>query len=685
MSSRPSFKYREFNIPNHGLCRVIQDKNEKIGFEEVANTQNAYYVSRDYFTSNLNDDVITAAPAANDEVILTNRIKRHVEKRKHTLNILEELVINGHKATSEITYELLKQQLLKLYGETETIWAHSTVCEWWREYKKTKNIAKSVGQDPVVRKRISERQEELIFKHLETVFLTKDTFSDSVSEAHSSYSKDEYFENSDEEPVSYSTFIRRRNEILDVIKVFATGSDAEKRRKAYRYKGKMKVERVLERVEQDASPYNLSLLDDNGKTTEGVQLFAAVDCKSNYPMGVYVKFGKGESSEDYQRLFREIITGTCPTLNANGIPYCIVGDNSGGARATNTREVYHNSKVKYHTLSPHTPWGKGHIEGLFNIWEKNFFRNFSHVYTDTKGNKVQVTGIPGYLPDSEDYRVHKTQKDRAVMKKSEFLRCLNIYLSQYINTTQPELGGRTPQQVWNEGIAEQNPPKLTVNDLNYAFMLSSTSVDRTLYETGTVYFDNAFYQHEELKDLHNELSTKGHKEIIVNVYHSRWDVRTIKVVGQNPTGQGTVVIYPERITHLEMDSEIPFGTDKPVKVEKPYFPPTETDAPLDKKKKEKKNKAEETKEEDFQKRKVEAFDLDNQIVPSLSAMIQASNAIFNTSVPVNSTANFFMKRRNKRKEHNIENDLQSKLFDEHENPPTESDLNKWGYDEDIKT
>jgi len=683
MSSRPSLKNREFDIPNHGLCRVIHDKNGKIGFEEIANKQNAYFVSHDVFISDLSNDVITAAPAANDEVILTKRIKRHVEKREHTLNILEELVINGHKATSEITYELLKQQLLKLYGETETIWAHSTICEWWRNYKKPRNIAKSVGQDPVVSKRTSERQEDLIFKHLETVFLTKDNFSDSVTEAYKSFSRDEYFENSDEEPASYSTFIRRRNDILEVIKVFAIGSDAEKRRKTYRYKGKMKVERVLERVEQDASPYNLSLLDDNGKPTEGVQIFAAVDCKSGYPMGVNVKFGKGESSQDYQLLFREIITGTRPTLNANGIPYCIVGDNSGGARAENTREVYHNSKVKYYTLSPHTPWGKGHIEGLFNIWERDFLRNFSFVYTDAKGNKIQGKGIPGYLPDSEDFRVHKSMKDRAVMKVSEFFRALDIYLKQYINTPQRDFGGRTPQQIWNEGIAEQNPPKLTVNDLNYAFMLSSTSVERKLYETGTVYFDNAYYQHEELKDLHNELSTKGHKEIIVNVYHSRWDVRTIKVVGQNPTGQGTVVIYPERITHLEMDSEIPLGTDKPVKVEKPHYPPTEIDAPLDKTKKI--NKPEETEEEAFQKRKVEAFDLDHQIVPSLSAMIQASNAIFNTSVPVNSTANFFMKRRNKRKEHNIENDLQSGLFDEHENLPSASDLNKWDYDEDITT
>ncbi|SFD66986.1 hypothetical protein [Pseudoalteromonas denitrificans] len=685
MGAATSLLMREFEIPEKGLCRVIQEKNGKLGFEEVANPLNGFYVKRDTFIADLNDDVVLSKPAANDEYQITPRVKRHIKKRTNSLLMMEVLDNLDYKPASKDTYKEFKLRMKEEYGDSCKIPGFSTLCGWWCDYRRANwDIARSIGVDPVASKRISEDQEKLIFKHLEIAFLTKNNGGKSLIDAHEDFKHDPEVALLKEKPVSYSTFNRRRKEILKIVEIMATGTPEEKLAAAKRYKGKLKIDRILERVEQDASRYNLSLLFDDGTPTEGVQIFGAVDCNSEYPLGIKVKFGKGESSADYQALFREVITGTRSGLKANGIPYMIVGDNSGGANSSVTREVYKNAEVKYHTLPPHMPWGKGYIEGFFQIFETGFLQGFKYWYTNKQGEKVEGRGIPGYLSDKEDYRQHPTMKARASMKVSEFFRVLDVYLHQYVNTAKKSLGGKTPQQVWNECNAAQNLPRLTVDNMNYAFMVTDTAVTQKLYPDGRVYFDNAYYQNEDLKQLHDELFNKGMSEVKVDICHSRFDVRQVKVIAQNPNGEGSVVTYPDRCTNADMDVEIPHGTDKPPKIERTYHFPTEIDAPLVKTKRTPKKDDKKEKDEDYDlhKRKVASFDLDTQIPPSLSEVIRASNAAFNTQMPTESSVDYTPKKRRHKKEKLPDNNFGVFNKDDYrgcsnkdESPDT--DLNQW--------
>jgi len=238
--------------------------------------------------------------------------------------------------------------------------------------------------------------------------------------------------------------------------------------------------------------------------------------------------------------------------------------------------------------------------------------------------------------------------------------------------------------VWNECNAAQNLPKLTVDDMNYAFMVTETSVTQKLYPNGTVYFDNAYYQNEDLKPLHDELFNKGMSEVKVDICHSRFDVRQVKVIAPNPNGEGSVVTYPVRCTNADMDIEIPQGTDKPPKIERVYHPPTEMDAPLDKTKKKSTKDDEKEKDEDYDlhKRKVASFDLDTQMPPSLSEVIRASNAAFNTQMPTESSVDYTPKKRRHKKEKLPDNNFGVFNKDDYrgcsnEDESPDTDLNQW--------
>jgi hypothetical protein len=382
------------------------------------------------------------------------------------------------------------------------------------------------------------------------------------------------------------------------------------------------------------------LIDENGNPTQTIQIFAAIDCHSWYPLAVIIKFGPGESSEDYQRLLREMVNGTRPSLNANGIPFLVVADNGGGTRSQVTREVFRNAKIDYKTLPPHTPWGKGFVERFFGYFEKDFLQEQPYSYIDKKGNKVTGKGVPGYLCDSDDYRGHKPSAQRAAVTVSEFIRRMDLFLSEFVNAAREGLDGRTSQQVWDESSAELNFTNNIQDEaqFNHAFMLPHKGVSRQLNSNGSVYFDNSYYEHPELFSLYHKLNIIGADKIYVDIHYSIFDVRVIKVVVKSPDSEGFIVIYGNRINSQGVEHEVPYKTSSPKKIKRVQRDVVESERPVtaverrkeakaieDAKKAKPKNKKKDKKTKPQNGIKVPIHNLDEKPIVDLAKLIKNGN------------------------------------------------------------
>jgi len=596
----------EYTIPEMGDCRVFHADKYRVCVEKVTDRKVFKSFEADDFYSFVDSKIIRPKPSVNDEFQLSEKMYREIDKREPVLSALKTLKDGGCAPTSAKTYERLCKYLKAEYGDSYRIYAKSTVSQWWRSFQKAFFcVARSLYKGGIKTKRLTEHQENLIFKHLENTFLTDKSQCRTVKGAYRDYQNDPTLKDDpalkedpklETGPVSYSTFNRRWLEITDIIKTLSPNtSEQEKRRAFYKLKGKFVLNHILERVEIDATVYDLSLIDENGDVTEKVQIFAAIDCYSRYPLAIIIKFGSGESSEDYQKLLREMVFGTRAGLKANGIPFTIIADNGPGTKSLTTREVMRNAKIDYKTLPPHTPWGKGFVERFFWAFETGFLQEQPYSYINKKGLKVHGKGVPGYRCSADKGNGEKPYKLRAAITIAEFERRMDLYLKHYVNEPKNGLNGRTPQQVWNESSADLNFTNNIADEaqFNHAFMLPHDGKSRQIYKDGSVYFDNSYYTHPDLQRLRNDLKDGTSEKVMVNIHYSIFDVRTIKLVAQSPDGDGYVVMYLKRLNSLDLEDAVPYGTSTPEKVVELPQEEVEGERPITVAQRKKEKKAEE--------------------------------------------------------------------------------------------
>ncbi|WP_105172414.1 hypothetical protein [Pseudoalteromonas sp. T1lg24] len=489
----------------------------------------------------------------------TSLALKNAKRVRPYIEVLEELVKERNLAPhSSETYNLVIQLVNARYPQSDILTTpkRKTLSHWWKNYVDSQHDIYHVLKPS--RERCTpddSKAERLLRNYIERA--TGNT--DKKQKEHHK----EYVEKARElglKHYSISKFNRAIQDISEYVRVMSDPNSSEVLKQSYRYKyvTKVKTSFCLERVEIDASNFNLKVFDENGQAIGPVTIFAAIDCYSKYPLAIHIQYKSGESAEAYQKLYREMISGSSPSLNADGVPMMIVGDNAAGLKAHKTGVIY-SSRSDFLRLPPYYPQGKGFIEQFFDMIKENFFEKQPYAIIDEKtGKKIFGEGVQGYTETPTDIKNHTPAEKRASITQIEFERRFHDFLCDYVNTKQASLKNKSPQHVWDEQAVINNFPEPDLCELEHLFHIHSTK--RKVRKNGTVFFDNSLYSCPDdgygLKELFDEYKQKN-KDLFVNVLYSIFNVRVVTVV-YKPRNSEAISITAHRVNVPDETSEIAY-------------------------------------------------------------------------------------------------------------------------------
>ena len=496
--------------------------------------QDAQLIAWDCFKQKLQSAELRPTYSINQTIEqYTEYQKKEAKKREPYIDEIYALYESGHRPTSKVSIELVKEAVLLEHNIGKKKYGYSTICRWWKQFKDADfQLLPSITDRKTQSKRLSTASEHFLSRHLSKAWVKGS--ASNTSKAYRRYlNKAEIAaeSNSAIEVVCESTF-RNRLKDFNQFEVDLNSSNHSKIAKALRTLcKKIHVDRVLERVEMDRLCLNLALIDENGKPTGNVSLYIALDCYSRYPLSVTYELGNSEDSEGVLRSLKYTITRATEGLIARGKPDQIVVDNGPGYKSEVFRYVTSRLGIELVKAPPNQPWRKPFVESFNNTIRMEFCEGATFQIPD--GTDVQ--GLPGYLGKKASNKVkplsEETVKKAARLSISDFERELHNFLRHYVNSVHSSLNGKTPQQVWNESI--EQTPIVDINDelLYQAFHCFESKVK--LSERGTVQVDKQVFADRRLKQLFLDAKTIDKKQdLSVIVQFDKDDARFVTVIAK---------------------------------------------------------------------------------------------------------------------------------------------------------
>ncbi len=292
---------------------------------------------------------------------------------------------------------------------------------------------------------------------------------------------------------------------------------------------KMDVKLPFSRVECDRVKLSMCLIDDETlKPTLPISLYFALDCHSRYPLGVVLEMGHGENKENVVNLLRQIYMSD-DNLNARGRPKILFMDNGAGFNNTVIPKLCQRLEVSLAYTPSNSPSAKPFIESFFNSLRHCFFSGMKVVTQ----NGEQTIGFNSYRSKRKANDTSVDLTKIADIKVSDFLRALNIYLTEYVNTVHSELKD-TPQNVWNKGRSQQLDTSYFIKyeKVKQQFHCFRHKSSQKLQSNGVVRVHNQTFSSPQLKFLYNRLNTleNNGSSVDVVVYYDPFDASKVSVI-----------------------------------------------------------------------------------------------------------------------------------------------------------
>jgi putative transposase len=213
--------------------------------------------------------------------------------------------------------------------------------------------------------------------------------------------------------------------------------------------GMVSVKEVLERVEIDHTPINLQLIDlDTGLWCGKAWLTAVLDRYSRVVLGFYTSFSEPSANSVLMALKHAILPKGEALKNFDGIendwpcyglPDQIVTDNGMELHAMSFTAVCQDLGIEIQYCPTATPQYKGAVERFFRTIAEDLF----HQLPGTTFSNIRERG---------NYPAEKN-----AFLDIQTLRYLvtRWIVDEYHQTPHRGLNGRTPIQLWNEGVSRR--------------------------------------------------------------------------------------------------------------------------------------------------------------------------------------------------------------------------------------
>lgn len=232
---------------------------------------------------------------------------------------------------------------------------------------------------------------------------------------------------------------------------------------------KIRVERILERVEADAVNLAIGVTDENGRYLGPVTLFAVIDVHSRAILGLIVQVGRGESAgsviDSYKHAICNKPLDSLPEDVENdwpmyGAPETFVSDGGAGYAAVQTQSFLLEAGCQSQIVETYAGWRKPFIERFFLTLRTRFAQT-----------------LHGYCGKHTDRpNLDATMKEKASMTLQEFRTALYEWvIDEYHQTPHRGLSGRTPYDVWKEQ-EPMFPPYLPPNVERIRFIMGETRI-----------------------------------------------------------------------------------------------------------------------------------------------------------------------------------------------------------------
>lgn len=396
--------------------------------------------------------------------------------------------------------------------------ASSTVQQWWRRYRTTKDIIQLIPHHrPQVGPRSGDRY-ALFEEAIATVFLRNQQLPKSAvveeiqrrAEAiNKGRSEEEQFR-----PPTRSTVYRWLDELRQDI-VDAARLGAEAARVKYRVAmGGLKVESILERIEIDHTPIDLIVVDRLTFLPLGRPwLTLAKDKASRMIVGFYISLNSPSGHSVLQCLRRSIlpkdewlarfpdIKGLWP---AYGIPDLLAVDNGTDLHSDALKKSCQEMGIEILFCGARTPEHKGSVE--------RFFRTL---------NTGLIHRLPGTVFSNVDQRGDYPSEELAVIDMETLVHLVTKWIVEIYNVTRHRGIGTTPLQKWTE-LAPQRSIDLPVYPQELEVIIGIPA-RRTLFHYG-IELEGLHYNSQRLQDIRRRcgenkpVDLKFYEDTVANIH-----------------------------------------------------------------------------------------------------------------------------------------------------------------------
>lgn len=271
-------------------------------------------------------------------------------------------------------------------------------------------------------------------------------------------------------------------------------SKQEQKRLRRQLKGELVGSCPLDRVEMDAIYVSIGLLDDDGKTYLGsAVVMVAIDTFTRAVVGYSLNVGK-DVSESADLAVECIKNAVYEKENPNwpmfGVMTKIMHDASTSITSNLFKRTAFDLGAHPVTVRSHEPWAKPFIERFFLTLRIEF-----------------LSELPGYLGSklfrgTRHLNPEDTLENHATLTVSQFKEKFEEFITDYYHESgHAGLNYRSPNDVWNDQIANKFVPSLPniSNDMDSYRGIQVS--ERTLYELGYVKIENEIYRDDALKSL----------------------------------------------------------------------------------------------------------------------------------------------------------------------------------------
>lgn len=337
---------------------------------------------------------------------------------------------------------------------------------------------------------------------------------------------------------------------FDALEPLMTAEKQLSKQEQKRLRRKLKSQLVgnypLERVEIDAIYVAIGLLDDDGKTFLGsAVIMVAIDTFTRAVVGYSLNVGK-DVSESADLAVECIKNAVYEKENPNwpmfGQMTWIVHDASTSITSNLFKKTSLDLGVHPITVRSNEPWAKPFIERFFLTLRIEFLSELAGYL----GSKI-FRGTRHLNPDD-------TLENHATLTVSEFREKFEEFITDYYHESgHAGLNYRSPNDVWNDQIANGFVPSLPniSNDMDSYRGIQVS--ERTLYELGYVKIENEIYRDDALKSLW----LRGVRK--VTVQYSRIEASSVvipvtKVADQKALGKSLIIAERRDTSYQPLNS-----------------------------------------------------------------------------------------------------------------------------------